>query len=71
LVNISFLYCLIYIQVKVLHYQNADFIVTAQTAGSSGVYSMKGSESNLGKDEVFQTFFSHYWNALLIVLLPF
>ncbi|URE47628.1 DNA (cytosine-5-)-methyltransferase [Musa troglodytarum] len=30
----------------------ADFIVTAQTAGSSGVNSMKGSESNLGKDEV-------------------
>ncbi|THU54589.1 hypothetical protein C4D60_Mb10t26700 [Musa balbisiana] len=29
----------------------ADFIVTAQTAGSSGVNSMKGSESNLGKDE--------------------
>ncbi|CAL9057566.1 unnamed protein product [Musa banksii] len=29
----------------------ADFIVTAQTAGSSGENSMKGSESNLGKDE--------------------
>lgn len=64
MVNISFLYWLnIYTGESAPLSELADFIVTAQTAGSSGVNSMKGSESNLGKDEVFLTFFSHYWNA--------